>query len=292
MVACCRCWCRCFWYVSNEQDRIDRIGADLAGKASDAFRAARDFVMQSKRSKKTPEQVKAEIEAREAAARANRTPSKRERQEAERRAAREQQSQTPTPSRARTQNQPTPGEKPPASSSSSTPAPAPTPTPTPTPQPPQPPQPPKGPGVLTKIGDKFNKALKKVDKWNKNLPDPSKTIDWNKVAQTTLSGAGNVLSGAKTAATGLKNVVLGKTRAGFGTRVVGSGVADQVGLSGAIGTKINRAIQSNLQKGRAWGEDEKAQDREQGAKEREEFRRRRENQNKPLNPSKYYTGDL
>ena len=228
-------------------------------------------------------QVKADIDAKEAEKAKNKPLSKKQQQEAERRSAREQGSQTPAPSKARTQNQPSSSEttgKSPASSSSSTPAPAPTPTPTP-----QPPKPPKGPGVFAKITDKFNKAMQNVDKYNKT---PANSPNWTK----NLPSLGQTGQNIKTGVTGLKNVVLGKTMPQFWTRVIGSGAVDQVGLSGAIGTKVNRYIQKYTQKSRAWGDDEKSKDIKQGAKEREEFRRRRENQNKPLDPSKYYTGDL
>lgn len=225
-------------------------------------------------------QVKADIDAKEAEKAKNKPLSKKQQQEAERRAAREQGSQTPAPSRARTQNQPSSSEtagKSPASSSSSTPTPAPTPTPTPSPQPPKPP---KGPGVFAKITDKFNKAMQNIDKYNKT---PANSPNWTK----NLPSLGQTGQNIRTGVTGLKNVVLGKTMPQFWTRVIGSGVADQVGLSGAIGTKVNRSVQSTFQKTRAWGEDEKAKDIEQGAKEREQFRRNRENRNKPLDPSKY-----
>lgn len=228
-------------------------------------------------------QVKADIDAKEAEKAKNKPLSKKQQQEAERRAAREQGSQTPAPSRARTQNQPSSSEtagKSPASSSSSTPTPAPTPTPTPSPQPPKPPKPPKGPGVFAKITDKFNKAMQNIDKYNKT---PANSPNWTK----NLPSLGQTGQNIRTGVTGLKNVVLGKTMPQFWTRVIGSGVADQVGLSGAIGTKVNRSVQSTFQKTRAWGEDEKAKDIEQGAKEREQFRRNRENRNKPLDPSKY-----
>lgn len=223
-------------------------------------------------------QVKADIDAKEAEKAKNKPLSKKQQQEAERRAAREQGSQTPAPSRARTQNQPSSSEtagKSPASSSSSTPTPAPTPTPSP-----QPPKPPKGPGVFAKITDKFNKAMQNIDKYNKT---PANSPNWTK----NLPSLGQTGQNIRTGVTGLKNVVLGKTMPQFWTRVIGSGVADQVGLSGAIGTKVNRSVQSTFQKTRAWGEDEKAKDIEQGAKEREQFRRNRENRNKPLDPSKY-----
>ena len=226
--------------------------------------------LQSRKAKRSPKpvdygQVKADIDAKEA---------EKAKKAAERRAARDQQKQQ---------------EAPPKSTPKPTPAPAPTASPAPAPTPsPQPPKPPKGPGVFAKIGDKFNKAMQNIDKYNKTAAKSPTMPNFVK----NLPSLGQTGKNIKIGATGLKNLILGKTKAGFARRVIGSGVADQVGLSGAIGTKVNRAAQSTFQKTRAWGEDEKAKDIEQGAKEREEFRRRRENKSKPLNPSKYYQGEL
>ena len=153
-------------------------------------------------------QVKADIDAREKEKAKNKPLSKKQQQEAERRAAREQGSQTPAPSRARTQNQPSSSEtagKSPASSSSSTPAPSPTPTP-------QPPKPPKGPGVLAKIGDKFNKAMQNLQKANQTPATPTTTPGYIK---NLPASAKAILRNTRTLATGAKNLMFGKKGASF-----------------------------------------------------------------------------
>lgn len=178
--------------------------------------------LQSRKAKRSTKpvdygQVKADIDAKEA---------EKARKAAERKAAREQQSQTPSPSKARTQNQPTPREtagKPPASSSSSTPAPAPTPSP-------QPPKPPKGPGVLAKIGDKFNKAMQNLQKSNQAPPTSTTTPGYIK---NLPASAKAILKNTQTLATGAKNTMFGKKGASFIDRLGRTSAT-----SGALGAEF------------------------------------------------------
>ena len=227
-------------YLTNK-DRFDRLGTSLVQKATDAVKGASDFVMQARKAKpakpgsKTPEQVKAEIDAKERA-RAERA--------AERKAARDQAKA----------NQNAQSNQPSTSSSSS---------PNPDNQ-----KPPKKDNWFGKVQNKFNQGMQNLDKWNKNMPKPTTMPNYIR----NLPGAAwGGLKNLKTIATAGKNLAFGKGKFGLATRVIGSGIVDQVGLRGAIQNKINQGLQTNILKGRLWGADEIEKDTRQGEADRREI---------------------
>ena len=163
-------------YLTNK-DRIDRLGTSIVQKTTDAVKGASDFVMQARKAKpakpgsKSYDEVKAEIDAKEA----EKAKKAQERKAAREQAKADQQAKSNQSSTSSSSSQ---------SSQSS-----------------QSPKNPKDPNILQKAGDWFNRNLEKVNKPPEPKPPKAPNPNGNSIPgwKTT-----------KNIFTGMKNFAFGK----------------------------------------------------------------------------------